>query len=201
MMKIENIIFDFGRVLVDWNPRHLYRDYFASEDEMEHFLHTICTDEWNVEQDRGRSLAEGTRILQEKFPKYHSLIEIYYGKWEVMLKSDISGTVSLLYRLKEKYGIYGLTNWSAETITIAYARYPFFKDFDGIVVSAEEKVTKPDQRIYQILLERYHLTAESCLFIDDSLKNVVAARDLGMPAIHFISPEQLEADLIALSVL
>lgn len=200
-MRIENIIFDFGRVLVDWNPRHLYRDYFAGENEMEHFLRTVCTDEWNVEQDCGRSLAEGTRILQEKFPQYHSLIEIYYGKWEVMLKSDISETVSLLYRLKEKYGIYGLTNWSAETITIAYARYPFFKDFDGIVVSAEEKVTKPDQRIYQILLERYHLTAESCLFIDDSLKNVVAARDLGMPAIHFISPEQLEADLIALSVL
>jgi len=200
-MKIENIIFDFGRVLVDWNPRHLYRDYFASEEEMEHFLHTVCTDEWNVEQDRGRSLAEGTRILQDKFPQYHSLIALYYGKWEVMLKSDIPGTVSLLYRLKEKYGIYGLTNWSAETITIAYARHPFFKDFDGIVVSAEEKVTKPDQRIYRILLERYHLTAEGCLFIDDNLQNIEAARELGMIAIHFINPEQLEADLIALSVL
>lgn len=200
-MKIENVVFDFGRVLVDWNPRHLYRDYFASEEEMEHFLHTVCTDEWNVEQDRGRSLAEGTRILQEKFPQYHSLIALYYGQWEVMLKSDIPGTVSLLYRLKEKYGIYGLTNWSAETIKIAYARYPFFKDFDGIVVSAEEKVTKPDPRIYQILLERYHLTAESCLFIDDSLRNVEAARMMGMIAIHFIDPEQLEAELMALNIL
>lgn len=200
-MKIENIIFDFGRVLVDWNPRHLYRNYFDTEEEMEHFLLTVCTDEWNVEQDRGRPLAEGTRILKEKFPEHHSLIDIYYGKWETMLKSDIPGTVSLLYQLKEKYGIYGLTNWSAETITVAYERYPFFKDFDGIVVSAEEKVIKPDRRIYQILLDRYNLKAENCVFIDDSLRNVKAAEELGMVAIHFENPEQLRCKLVSLDIL
>ena len=128
-MKVENIIFDFGGVLVDWNPRYLYRDYFRSDSEMENFLRTVCTDEWNIEQDRGRSLAEGTRLLQEKYPEFHSLIQLYYDKWEVMLQGDIPETVSLLYRLKEKFNIYRLTNWSAETITIAYQRFPFFGEF------------------------------------------------------------------------
>ncbi|MBV5348683.1 hypothetical protein JZU61_03365 [bacterium] len=99
-MNIENVIFDFGGVLVDWNPRYLYLDYFKNESEMENFLHSVCTDEWNIEQDRGRSLAEGTRLLQEKFPEFHSLIQLYYDKWEVMLHGDIPETVSLLYKLK-----------------------------------------------------------------------------------------------------
>ena len=200
-MNIENVIFDFGGVLVDWNPRHLYRSYFDTNEEMEHFLHTVCSDDWNIEQDRGRSLADGTRLLQEKFPEYNSLIELYYGKWEVMLKSDIPETVSLLYQLKEKYGIYGLTNWSTETITIAYGRYAFFSDFDGIVVSAEEKLIKPDPKIYERLLHRYNLKAETCVFIDDNLRNVKAAAELGMVAIHFRNPDQLKFDLTALHIL
>jgi 2-haloacid dehalogenase len=200
-MKIENIIFDFGGVLVDWNPRHLYRNYFANEADMEHFLNTVCNDEWNIEQDRGRSLADGTRILQEKFPEYHDLIALYYGQWETMLKCEIPETVALMYELKERYGVYGLTNWSGETITIAYARYAFFKDLDGIVVSSEEKLIKPDKRLYQILLNRYALKAESCVFIDDNLRNVKAAEELGMVAIHFVNPQQLKADLNTLGVL
>lgn len=200
-MKIENIIFDFGGVLVDWNPRHLYRSYFGNETDMEYFLHTVCTDEWNIEQDRGRSLAEGTRILQEKFPEYHDLIALYYGQWEIMLKSDIQESVLLMYQLKKHYAIYGLTNWSGETITIAFQRYAFFKDFDGIVVSSEEKVIKPDKRIYQILLDRYNLKAESCLFIDDNLRNVIAAQELGMTAIHYKGSQQLENELIDLNIL
>lgn len=201
MTIIKNIIFDFGGVLVDWNPRHLYRNYFANEDDMEHFLHTVCTDEWNIEQDRGRSLAEGTRILQDKFPEYHDLIALYYGQWGTMLKSDIPETVSLMYELKKKYGVYGLTNWSGETITIAYARYAFFKDLDGIVVSSEERLIKPNKRIYQILLDRYQLLAESCIFIDDNLRNVKAAEELGMSAVHFKSPQQLKEELIAFGLL
>jgi haloacid dehalogenase superfamily, subfamily IA, variant 3 with third motif having DD or ED len=200
-MKIENIIFDFGGVLVDWNPRHLYRNYFANEADMEHFLHTVCNDEWNIEQDRGRSLADGTQILQERFPEYRDLIALYYGKWETMLKSDIPETVALMYKLKERYGVYGLTNWSGETITIAYARYAFFKDLDGIVVSSEEKLIKPDKRLYQILLDRYNLKAEGCVFIDDNLRNVKAAKELGMAAIHFINPQQLKSELSTLGVL
>jgi len=194
-MKIENVIFDFGGVLVDWNPRYLYRDYFQDESEMENFLHTVCTDEWNIEQDRGRSLAEGTRLLQEKFPEFHSLIQLYYDQWEVMLHGDIPETVSLLYKLKEKYNLYGLTNWSAETITIAYERFPFFREFKGIVVSGEEKLIKPDQKLYHLLLDRYNLNAENTIFIDDNIKNIKAAEEIGMFAIHFKNPDQLEAEL------
>ena len=194
-MKVENVIFDFGGVLVNWNPRYLYRDYFQDESAMENFLHTVCTDEWNVEQDRGRTLAEGTRLLQDKFPEFHALIQLYYDQWEVMLHGDIPETVSLLYQLKEKYNIYGLTNWSAETITIAYERFAFFKEFDGIVVSGEEKLIKPDQKLYHLLLDRYNLKAENTIFIDDNLKNIKAAEELGMIAIHFKSSGQLETEL------
>lgn len=200
-MKIENVIFDFGGVLVDWNPRYLYRVYFQDESEMENFLRTVCTDEWNVEQDRGRSLAEGTRLLQDKFPEFHSLIQLYYDQWEVMLHGDIPETVSLLHQLKGKYNIYGLTNWSAETITIAYERFPFFKEFNGIVVSGEEKMIKPDQKLYHLLIERYNLKAENTIFIDDNLKNVKAAEELGMIAIHFQNPDQLETELWSIGVL
>ncbi len=200
-MKIENVIFDFGGVLVDWNPRYLYRNYFQDESEMEHFLHFICTDEWNLEQDRGRSLAEGTRLLQDKFPEFSSLIKLYYGNWEVMLHGDIPETVSLMYQLKEKYKIFGLTNWSAETITIAYERFSFFKAFDGIVVSGEEKLIKPDKKLYHLLLDRYNLKAENTIFIDDNLKNIKAAEEIGLIAIHFENSSQLEAKLLSIGAI
>ncbi len=200
-MTIENVIFDFGGVLVDWNPRYLFMEYFRSESEMENFLSTVCSNDWNLEQDRGRSLADGTRLLQAKFPEYLSLIALYYGKWELTLKSDIPDTVSLLYRLKEKYHIFGLTNWSNETIPIAYRRFPFFKEFDGIVVSGDEKIVKPDKRIYQLLLDRYKLNAENSIFIDDNMSNVKAAEEMGMIAIHYESSTQLEEKLLSIHVI
>lgn len=194
-MKVENVIFDFGGVLVDWNPRYLFRNYFQDESEMEHFLRHICTDEWNLEQDRGRSLADGTRLLLEKFPEYHSLIQLYYDQWEVMLHGDIPETVSLLYQLKEKYKLFGLTNWSAETIPIAYKRFSFFQAFDGIVVSGEEKLIKPDKKLYHLLLDRYNLKVENTIFIDDNLNNIKAAEDIGLIAIHYENSSQLKAKL------
>jgi 2-haloacid dehalogenase len=200
-MKIENIIFDFGGVLVDWNPRYLYKDHFQDDKEMEQFLKNICTDEWNLEQDRGRSLSEGTVLLQNRFPEFHSLIQRFYDNWEIMLKSDIPETVSLLYKLKTKYKIYGLTNWSAETISIAYDRFLFFKEFDGIVVSGQEKMIKPDREIYHLLLKRYNLKAENTIFIDDNINNIRAAEEVGLYGIHFESPNQLETRLSLLNVI
>jgi 2-haloacid dehalogenase len=200
-MKIENIIFDFGGVLVDWNPRHLYKDHFKDENEMEYFLKNICTEEWNLEQDRGRTLKEGTLLLQNKFPEFHAMIQLFYDEWETMLKSEIPETVSLLYQLKKKYKLYGLTNWSAETISIAYGRFPFFKEFDGIVVSGHEKMIKPNKEIYHLLLNRYNIKAENTIFIDDNLKNIKAAEEIGLHAIHFESPAQLETRLSSLNVL
>lgn len=200
-MKIENVIFDFGGVLVDWNPRYLYKDYFTDENEMEYFLKNICTDEWNLEQDKGRSLNEGTVWLQNKFPEFHSMIQLFYDKWETMLKGDIPETVSLLYRLKAKYKIYGLTNWSAQTISFAYDRFSFFKEFDGIIVSGQEKMIKPNKQIYQLLLNRYNLKAENTVFIDDNINNIKASEEVGLYGIHFENPGQLETKLLSLNVI
>lgn len=200
-MKIENIIFDFGGVLVDWNPRHLYKSHFKDENEMEYFLKNICTEEWNLEQDRGRTLKEGTLLLQNQFPEFHAMIQLFYDEWETMLKSEIPETVSLLYKLKKKYKLYGLTNWSAETISIAYDRFPFFKEFDGIVVSGHEKMIKPNKEIYHLLLNRYNLKAENTIFIDDNLKNIRAAEEIGLHGIHFESPDQLKTELSSLNVI
>ena len=200
-MKIENIIFDFGGVLVDWNPRYLYKEHFGTENEMEHFLTHICTDEWNVQQDKGRSLSEGTMILQKQCPEFHSAIQLYYDKWETMLKGDIPETVDLLYKLKKKYKLYGLTNWSAETIPVAYKRFSFFKEFDGIVVSGEEKMIKPDKKIFHLLLDRYHLRAENSIFIDDNIHNIKAAEEIGLYAIHFENPIQLEKKLSSINII
>ncbi len=200
-MNLKNVVFDFGGVLVDWNPRHLYRGVFRDEQAMEHFLANICTDEWNVEQDRGRPLAEGTKLLQQQFPEYHDLIAMYYDQWDTMLRSDIRETVALLHRLKKKYHLYGLTNWSAETIPVAFSRYPFFSEFEGIVVSGEEKLIKPDKAIFRVLLDRYGIKASESLFIDDNLKNVKAAEEMGFHAIHFTSPGQLEQQLLSSQIL
>ena len=166
---VKNIVFDFGGVLLDWNPKYFYRTYFKDEKEMEYFLSHICTEEWNAEQDKGRSFEEGVRLLQKQYPQYTEPIRMFKDKWECMLKGEFTRSVDLLKRLKgEGYGIYGLTNWSAETIPLVYSKYNFFQLFDGIVVSGEEKVIKPDPKIYRILLERYNLTAENTLFIDDN---------------------------------
>lgn len=194
-MKIKNIVFDFGGVLVDWNPRHLYKSHFQDTNEMELFLKNICTEEWNIEQDRGRSLSEATIELQKKFPEHSASISLFYDKWEVMLKGEIPGTVAILHKLKEKYTLYGLTNWSSETIDIAYKRFSFFQEFEGIVVSGTEKLIKPDKRIFQLLLDRYSIKAEESIFIDDNLNNIKAAKELGFYAIHFENPTQLVTDL------
>ena len=134
MNKIKNIIFDFGGVLIDWNPEYLFRKEFERESDMNYFLENICTPEWNIQQDAGRPLAEATETLQKEYPDYKELIGMYYGRWEEMLGGVIEDSVRVLYLLKDKYPIYGLTNWSAETITIAYRRYDFFNYLEGIVV-------------------------------------------------------------------
>src|SRR5690606_27950746 len=177
---IHTIIFDFGGVLVDWNPRYLYSDYFQDDQKMEWFLENICTDEWNLEQDRGRSLKEGTQILVEKFPEFQKEIEMYYGQWETMLKDSIPGTVEILYELKSKFPVFGLTNWSAETFPIALKRFNFFQVFNGILVSGEEKLIKPDSKIFERMMDKFQLNPENCLFIDDNLKNVEASRAFGL---------------------
>ena len=186
MDSIRNIVFDFGGVLIDWNPRYLYRTYFNNDREMEYFLSHVCTGEWNAEHDRGRTFDEGVRLLEERFPQYSEAIRLYRDGWESMLHGEFPGTVALLMKLKKLgYGIYGLTNWSAETFPIARSKYPVLHRFDGIVVSGQEKLIKPDPRIFGILLERYGLNAGECIFIDDSPANIETAARLGFNTVLF----------------
>lgn len=184
-MAIKNIVFDFGGVLVDWNPRYLYREIFDSSEEMEDFLANVCTSEWNVEQDRGRPLAEATKIKIQEFPDKAELIKLYYGQWVKTIGGAIQRNVDVLLSLQGKFNLYGLTNWSGETFPIALDMFSFFEAFDGkIVVSGDEKLIKPDPAIFQVLLDRYSLNAEECLFIDDNEANIHAAQKLGFDTIH-----------------
>ena len=201
MLNINTIIFDFGGVLVDWNPRHMYHSVFENSLEMEYFLTHICTEDWNLQQDGGRSLSEGTRMLQDKFPDHAEKIGLFYDRWEEMMKGDISENVALLKVLKEKYKLYGLTNWSAETFPIALKRFPFFKYFDGIVVSGQEKMIKPDEKIFSLILSRYHLQSADCLFIDDNLKNISTAKKMGFVTIHIQEKTNLKRELSLMGLL
>ena len=181
--RLENIVFDLGGVLVDWNPKYLYNKVFNNDqNRVSSFLSQVCTSEWNVEQDAGRSLADATQFLVEKFPEEETYIRMYYDRWEEMLRGEIKGTVALLEDLKTRneHNLFALTNWSAETFPIALERFDFLGFFEGIVVSGEEKTRKPFRKIYEILFDRYNIDPSSSIFIDDSLQNVEAAVELGM---------------------
>jgi 2-haloacid dehalogenase len=202
--RIDNIVFDLGGVLVDWDPKYLYNKVFNNDEKrINSFLSEVCTPDWNVEQDAGRSLAEATQILIDRFPEQEYHIRLFYDRWEEMIRGAVQGTVTLLEELKRRdaHNLYALTNWSAETFPVALERFDFLGHFKGIVVSGEEKTRKPFPRIYEILFERYSLDPSTSVLIDDSLPNVQAAKDLGMTGIHFRHPEQLSSDLRALGIL
>lgn len=200
-MKIKNIIFDFGDVLLDWNPKYLYESHFEDKNEMDFFLKEICNHDWNREQDRGRPFAEAVQMLQKKFPAYHKQIAMYDNNWDTMLKSDIPGTVEILHQVSKTYNIYGLTNWSAEKIKVAYNRFSFFDQFDGIIVSGEEKLIKPDPGIYELLLKRFDIKAEESLFIDDNTANIEAAKAMGFHTIWFVDAQSLSKELKELNII
>lgn len=201
-MSIKNIIFDFGGVVMDWNPRYFFKDHFNDDEKMEHFLQNIATDEWNAEQDRGRTLAEGTEIQVAKHPEWEKEIRAYYDNWTTMLKSDIPHNVEVLRKLEHsKYDLFGLTNWSAETFPYALENYDFFKIFEGkIVVSGTEKLIKPDPAIWKVLLERYQIKAEESVFIDDNAKNIEVAKSLGFISVRIKEDTDLEKELRDLGI-
>jgi 2-haloacid dehalogenase len=200
---ISTIIFDLGAVLIDWNPRYMYRTIFSDEAEMERFLAEITTSDWNEEQDGGRPLHEGTEHLVQLFPEHAENIRAFYGRWDEMLGEAFHDTVEIFKQLKEsgKYKIYALTNWSAETWPVAFERFEFLRWFDGIVVSGEEKMRKPTPEFYHILLNRYQIKADEALFIDDNYRNILAAEKLGINCIHFTSAGQLDIGLKQINIL
>ena len=200
MTKI--LVFDLGGVLIDWNPRYLYRKLIDDEGDINLFLSEVCNSEWNVKQDAGRALAEATAERIALFPEKKSLIEAFYDRWEEMLGGEINETVEILRELKNKgKSIYALTNWSGETFPIAEERFDFLQWFDGTLVSGIEKMVKPDPAIFHLLLKRYELRAEDCLFIDDSKTNIEAAARIGFETHHFKSAAGLRQELIAANLL
>jgi 2-haloacid dehalogenase len=196
------VVFDLGGVLIDWNPRYLYRQLLADEREIERFLAEVCHAEWNEEQDRGRTFAEAVEEAAARHPGERALIEAYHHRWHEMLAGPIPGSVTILEELKGAgYELHALTNWSVEKFPIARERYDFLDHFESILVSGEVGLIKPDPRIFQLLLEGIGRPAESCIYIDDNARNVATAGALGFDAIHFRGPEPLRHDLVRRGVL
>jgi len=197
------VVFDLGGVLLDWNPRHLYRKLFAGDEAaMEHFLATVCTHEWNRCQDAGRTFAEGARLLKAEHPDKGDLIDAYHSRFDEMIAGPIAGSVEILAELRDRgMLLYGLTNWSAETYPPARERYAFLSWFRDILVSGEVGVIKPNPRIFELLIERFGIASEAAVYIDDVEANVVAARPFGIHAIHFTTPAALRQELLGLGLL
>lgn len=194
--KPTTVIFDIGNVLLRWDPRNLYRKVFSDEAEMEWFLSTICTNQWNLEQDRGRDWEEAVALLVKDYPAHETAIRAYHDRWEETVAGVIEDNVAVLGRLRDA-GVsnYCITNFSSPKLDLSKKRYPFLAGFDGIIVSGDEQLLKPEPAIYNLLLSRYGLTAEDCIFIDDSKANVEGARAVGMHAIHFVDGVDLAAEL------
>jgi 2-haloacid dehalogenase len=193
---LKTIIFDLGGVLIDHNPRYLYRKIFDHEHEVSHFLDNICTHDWNEQQDAGRTIEEATAERTALFPEHSPLIEAYYERWTEMLNGAIDGTVVILDELKQKNTpLYSLTNFSAETFVTTRTIYDFLEWFEGILVSGEEKLIKPDPKIYELILSRYSIDPTEAIFIDDRKDNIAAAEEFGIQGFHFETPEKLRQDL------
>lgn len=195
---IDAVVFDLGGVLIDWDPRHLYRQLFADPGEMESFLARICTPDWHRAHDLGADTTASCELLAKRYPGYRDLIMAWAERGEEMAPGQLDGTVEVLRELTESgMRCYALSNMEPDTFEIRMSRFGFMRWFDGLVISGLEGVVKPDRRIFEILLHRHGLRPQSTFFVDDQARNVAAARVLGFVAAQFSSPQQLRRDLRA----
>lgn len=193
----KNIIFDYGGVLLDWNPHYLYDPYFGDKEKAEWFLTNICTYEWNAQHDNGKPVAEGTAELIAQYPEWEKEIRMYYGDFMKMMGGQIPGMEELVKKLKANgQRVFGLSNWSVETFAMVRPVYPVLDLMEDMVISGKERVMKPDHRIFEIALERFGIKAEESVFIDDNPTNVKAADEEGIHGILFESKEKLEVSLL-----
>jgi 2-haloacid dehalogenase len=196
-MNVQAIIFDFGNVLVDWDPRYLYRKVFNGDEQaVDQFLKEVDFFEWNLKSDAGRPFHQGIQELCERYPHRCKEIQLYAHRFEETIPGPIWATVSILKELRQAgYRLYGLSNWSAETFPPIRDKYEFFNWFDDIILSGDVRLLKPDPRIFQLVLERIGQPACRCLLIDDNPPNIQAAMELGFQTIRFETPEQLRSEL------
>lgn len=197
------VIFDMGGVLIDWDPRHLYRRLFPGDEAaMEDFLGRVCTQAWNFRQDAGRPLADATRELTLAHPQHAELIEAYYGRWVEMIPRPIPGMAELVAELGERgVPVYGLSNTSAETYPLVLEKHPFMRLLRGMIVSGEHGIVKPDPAIYRLAVDRFGIDPRSAVFVDDNKVNAEAAEVIGIKGIHFTGEPALRAELAELGLL
>jgi 2-haloacid dehalogenase len=201
--EVTTVVFDLGGVLIDWDPRYLYRRLLDSDEEIDAFLDEVGFADWNHEVDAGRhSWAEAVEALSTRHPHHRGLIEAYPQRFTETIPGPIHGTVEVLVELHATgTSLLALTNWSAELFTVARERFEFLQLFDGIVVSGEERVAKPDPRIFRLLVDRYGLEPARTLFVDDRQDNVVAAEAVGLRGALFTGPDDLRRALSRLGLL
>ena len=191
-----NVVFDLGGVLIDWDPRYLYRKLLPDEETVDFFLQKVCSHEWNVQQDKGRLFEDAINERVALFPEDEHLIRAYFDRWSEMLVGPIEGSVEILFELKKSgFPVYALSNWSAETYPLAKKRFAFLQCFRGEVISGQVGMIKPQPEIYRHLLKVHGLKAEETLFIDDRQENVDTATNEGINGILFHNPGQLRNDL------
>ena len=189
-------LFDLGGVFFDWDPDHFYKNVFENIEEREFFLAEVCNDQWNVQQDAGRSIAEAELELIPKFPHYEKEIKMYYKNHRKMIRGVFEESIDILKKLKDKnYECYVLSNWSAETFAGMTDDYPFLKLFDGLLISGEDKLMKPDSAIYELAKNRFNLNPEETVFIDDKLENIDAAQKMNFKTIHLTNPNIIETEI------
>lgn len=197
------VIFDLGGVLLDWNPRYLYRKLLDGDEQaVDVFLNEVCHRDWNLAQDAGRDFDDAVAALMPQHRDKLPLILAWRDRFAEMIPDALHATVEVARELRDRgVPLYALTNWSHETFPSQRRRFAFMDWFEGIVVSGEEKVIKPDPRIFRILLDRYALRAGEAVFIDDNPRNAEAASTLGIHGVHFTSASELRRELTGLGLL
>ena len=199
--QIEAVAFDLGGVLIDWDPRYVYRELFADPEDMEEFLASVCTGDWHRAHDLGADITQSCAELAAAHPEHRDMIMVWAERGEEMVAGQFDDTVELLSELKASgMPCYALSNMEPDAFAIRRTRFPFMQWFDGHVISGLEGVAKPDRRIFEILLNRHGLRPQATAFVDDQPRNVDAARELGIVGLHFSSAAQLRRDLQALGV-
>ncbi len=196
------VVFDLGGVVIDWNPRHLYRKLIPDRDRMEWFLAAVCSPAWNERMDRGTPFAEAVAELTARYPDHGALIAAYRDRWPEMLNGTIAGTECILYDLRDAgVPLYAITNWPAETFPVAVARYPVLSVFRAVAVSGVDGMAKPDVAMFEYARRCFGIPLGDCLFVDDTAVNVAAARAVGLPALQFTGAPALRCELAALGLL